>query len=268
MNPNPSQPSVSAVLSVKIGGRSVVLSLRDHDEVRLLSRVESLLQRYPRADEEEEEPEATAPPKEYWCSIHEEKMEMQCKEAGVLLVPPDRRWGVPRHVEPSGAADRYPALVSAPGAVGGKPCTAWGRLREWRLYPIQRWGQRWVKQSHCMALCRRLPLSTSPAEGRRVCLLTMGMSVESACSHGQGQEPNLLGERESVATNTHEGVFNVGTPLFLVPPPYRWRPGAGGSTRGAHRGVGRPAGSRTGRPLGGKYPTARGGHAAQDASSG
>jgi hypothetical protein len=53
---------------VEVAGRKVQITLRDADETRLLTRLESLLTRFPA-----EEPESTTP-SEGWCSIHQVQM--------------------------------------------------------------------------------------------------------------------------------------------------------------------------------------------------
>jgi len=58
----------SANVYLTIQGRKVQLTLRDHDENSLLSRMELLLNRFP-----EESPESATPP-EGWCSIHQVQM--------------------------------------------------------------------------------------------------------------------------------------------------------------------------------------------------
>ena len=58
----------SANVYLTIQGRKVQLTLRDHDENSLLTRMELLLNRFP-----EETPEATTPP-EGWCPIHQVQM--------------------------------------------------------------------------------------------------------------------------------------------------------------------------------------------------
>ncbi len=58
----------SANVYVTIQGRKVQLTLRDHDEDSLLTRMESLLSRFP-----EETPES-ALPAEGWCSVHQVQM--------------------------------------------------------------------------------------------------------------------------------------------------------------------------------------------------
>jgi hypothetical protein len=60
----------SANVYLSIQGRKVQLTLRDHDENSLLTRMESLLSRFP-----EDSPEqTTTPPQEGWCSIHDCQM--------------------------------------------------------------------------------------------------------------------------------------------------------------------------------------------------
>jgi hypothetical protein len=58
----------SANVYLTLKGRKVQLTLRDHDENSLLTRMELLLNRFP-----EESPESATPP-EGWCSIHECQM--------------------------------------------------------------------------------------------------------------------------------------------------------------------------------------------------
>ena len=58
----------SANVYLTIQGRKVQLTLRDHDEDSLLSRMESLLARFP-----EESQEPITPP-EGWCSVHQCQM--------------------------------------------------------------------------------------------------------------------------------------------------------------------------------------------------
>src|SRR5215470_8135718 len=56
----------SANVFLTIEGRKIQLTLRDHDEDNLLSRMEKLLSRFP----SEEEPESAPTPPENWCPIH------------------------------------------------------------------------------------------------------------------------------------------------------------------------------------------------------
>src|SRR5499425_2441357 len=65
------EAKASANVYVTIAGRKVQLTLRDHDEDSLLSRMEKLFSRFP----VEEEPEsASTPPAEDWCAIHQVQM--------------------------------------------------------------------------------------------------------------------------------------------------------------------------------------------------
>ena len=66
----------SANVFLTIQGRKVQLTLRDHDENSLLSRMESLLTRFP---EETPEPEITP---EGWCPIHQVQMKRYSNQKG------------------------------------------------------------------------------------------------------------------------------------------------------------------------------------------
>jgi hypothetical protein len=70
-SPAPTLPEAPASCNVyvEIGGRKVQVTLRDSDETRLLSRLATLLQRFP-SREEHGEPE----PPEGWCSTHRVQM--------------------------------------------------------------------------------------------------------------------------------------------------------------------------------------------------
>jgi hypothetical protein len=68
----------SANVFVTIAGRKVQLTLRDHDEDSLLSRVERLLSRFP----VEEEPESAPTPPENWCPIHHVQMKRYSNAKG------------------------------------------------------------------------------------------------------------------------------------------------------------------------------------------
>jgi hypothetical protein len=68
----------SANVSVTIAGRKVQLTLRDHDEENLLSRMEKLLSRFP----SEEEPESASIPPENWCPIHQVQMKRYSNAKG------------------------------------------------------------------------------------------------------------------------------------------------------------------------------------------
>jgi hypothetical protein len=84
-----SEPLYEAPASVNvrltIGGREVQLTLRDHDEARLLVRLEEILQRYPLV-----QPQPPAPPQGQgegqpgWCAIHNVAMQENEKDG--------RRW--------------------------------------------------------------------------------------------------------------------------------------------------------------------------------
>jgi hypothetical protein len=66
----------SANVFLTIHGRKVQLTLRDHDEKSLLTRMELLLNRFP-----EESSEATTPP-EGWCPIHQVEMKRYANQKG------------------------------------------------------------------------------------------------------------------------------------------------------------------------------------------
>lgn len=70
--PLPEAPA-SVNVELPIGGRLVRLTLRDHDETRLLARLDALLQRVPLAGAAAQEAEATAPtpPDAGWCPLHD-----------------------------------------------------------------------------------------------------------------------------------------------------------------------------------------------------
>jgi len=68
----------SANVYVTIAGRKVQLTLRDHDEEQLLSRLEKLLSRFP----SEEEPESAPTPPENWCPIHHVPMKRYSNAKG------------------------------------------------------------------------------------------------------------------------------------------------------------------------------------------
>src|SRR5205085_8550166 len=86
--PTQSEPTVptlpeapaSANVYITIAGRKVQLTLRDHDEDNLLSRMEKLLQRFP--SEEEPESEASTTPPENWCPIHQCQMKRYSNDKG------------------------------------------------------------------------------------------------------------------------------------------------------------------------------------------
>jgi len=71
------EAKASANVYVSIAGRKVQLTLRDHDEDSLLSRMEKLLSRFP--SEEEPEPESAPIPPENWCPIHQCQMKRYSK---------------------------------------------------------------------------------------------------------------------------------------------------------------------------------------------
>jgi hypothetical protein len=68
----------SANVYVTIAGRKVQLTLRDHDEDSLLSRMEKLLSRFP----SEEEPASAPTPPENWCPIHQCQMKRYSNAKG------------------------------------------------------------------------------------------------------------------------------------------------------------------------------------------
>ena len=68
--------SVNVFLTIK--GRKIQLTLRDHDEDSLLSRMEKLLSRFP----SEEEPESATTPPENWCPIHHVPMKRYSNAKG------------------------------------------------------------------------------------------------------------------------------------------------------------------------------------------
>jgi hypothetical protein len=74
----PALPVAPASVNVHIivAGRDVLLTLRDTDEVRLLCRLEEVLQHFPL-------PQASSPPQERgrdWCPIHNVQMRQTAKE--------------------------------------------------------------------------------------------------------------------------------------------------------------------------------------------
>jgi hypothetical protein len=81
-DPAPTAPLPEAPASVNchltIAGRQVQLTLRDHDEARLLVRLEAVLQRYPQPPAE-----ASSPRTEQgkgWCGIHGVPMKQTTKD--------------------------------------------------------------------------------------------------------------------------------------------------------------------------------------------
>src|SRR5262249_57987461 len=62
----------SANCFVTLAGRQVQLTLRDHDEQRLLQRLETLLQRFPVVEEPKEHVQ-----QEGWCAEHNAKMKLR-----------------------------------------------------------------------------------------------------------------------------------------------------------------------------------------------
>jgi hypothetical protein len=74
------EAKASANVFVTIAGRKVQLTLRDHDEDSLLSRMEKLLSRFPSA--EEPEPESAPTPPENWCPIHHVQMKRYSNDKG------------------------------------------------------------------------------------------------------------------------------------------------------------------------------------------
>jgi hypothetical protein len=58
---------------LQIAGRQVQLTLRDHDEVRLLARLEEVLQRYPQP------PPQASSASEGWCAKHQLQMTQTTK---------------------------------------------------------------------------------------------------------------------------------------------------------------------------------------------
>jgi hypothetical protein len=68
----------SANVFLTIKGRKIQLTLRDHDEDSLLSRMEKLLSRFP----SEEEPESAPTPPENWCPIHHVPMKRYSNAKG------------------------------------------------------------------------------------------------------------------------------------------------------------------------------------------
>jgi hypothetical protein len=78
--PGPQEPLYESPASVNVhlesSGRRIQLTLRDHDETRLLARLEEVLQRYP-------QPQAPAqPPRrgEGWCAKHQVPMTQTTKD--------------------------------------------------------------------------------------------------------------------------------------------------------------------------------------------
>jgi hypothetical protein len=74
-------PEAPASVNVRltIAGRDCQLTLRDHDEVRLLARLEEVLQRFP-APAQTERPLGPTPRAEGWCSKHGVQMTLNTKE--------------------------------------------------------------------------------------------------------------------------------------------------------------------------------------------
>jgi len=72
------EAKASANVYVTIAGRKVQLTLRDHDEDSLLSRMEKLLSRFP----SEEELESAPTPPENWCPIHHVQMKRYSNAKG------------------------------------------------------------------------------------------------------------------------------------------------------------------------------------------
>ena len=68
----------SANVYVTIAGRQVQLTLRDHDEDNLLSRMEKLLSRFPVPEQQT----APTPPAENWCPIHHVPMKRYSNAKG------------------------------------------------------------------------------------------------------------------------------------------------------------------------------------------
>lgn len=68
----------SANVYVTLAGRKVQLTLRDHEEDNLLSRMEKLLSRFP----SEEEPESAPTPPENWCPFHHVQMKRYSNAKG------------------------------------------------------------------------------------------------------------------------------------------------------------------------------------------
>jgi hypothetical protein len=62
---------------VNIGGRQVQVTLRDTDEQHMLTRLETLLQRFPMVEEPREHTQ-----KEGWCSKHKSQMKRKTNEKG------------------------------------------------------------------------------------------------------------------------------------------------------------------------------------------
>jgi hypothetical protein len=71
--PLPEAPA-SANCYVTLAGRQVQLTLRDHDEQRLLQRLETLLQQFPLVEEKTQDN-----PPEGWCPIHHVQMKRYTK---------------------------------------------------------------------------------------------------------------------------------------------------------------------------------------------
>src|SRR5215475_11903161 len=80
----------SANVFVTLAGRKVQLTLRDHDEEQLLSRLEKLLSRFP----SEEEPASAPTPPEHWCPIHQCQMKRYSNAKGSWFShkTPDGSW--------------------------------------------------------------------------------------------------------------------------------------------------------------------------------
>jgi hypothetical protein len=64
----------SANCYVTLAGRQVQLTLRDHDEQRLLQRLETLLQQFPIVEEKTQDN-----PPEGWCPVHHVQMKRYTK---------------------------------------------------------------------------------------------------------------------------------------------------------------------------------------------
>jgi hypothetical protein len=79
------EAKASANVYLTIAGRKVQLTLRDHDEENLLSRMEKLLSRFPMLEQEPEQQTASTPPAEDFCSIHQVQMKRYSNAKGSWL---------------------------------------------------------------------------------------------------------------------------------------------------------------------------------------
>jgi hypothetical protein len=73
------EAGASANVHVTIAGRDVLVTLRDHDEGRLLERLQALLARYPVA---QPAPQAASQTPDGWCAVHQTTMQWNTGRAG------------------------------------------------------------------------------------------------------------------------------------------------------------------------------------------